>query len=380
MVAFNLPEESTSRISIRGVDGSLWKIHGADAYNSPVQIEKGSLGDIFDAPVATSRKARVGQPGMVYRGHRYMERHIALNVTMQADHPDDRFRIDSDFRQAFSYEEPAELIVDTDLSGERSLQVRLSEHPTIRGDYDPVMGRVSQITFPLVADDPFFSSTTVTDEFTFTGMNWYGGGVYVSNPGDVPIWPKWVLTAPAKFILPDVSFRDDAEKARQVVLPFQPLKRTVLVDTDPGEEMIVANDDALLWAQMGGQFFNNPIPPHTPRTFVPVSVDPLPNLPWVIPDSMRRWIAQQIAAWAKTLGAEQMLTTTPDQLAAKIKQFINDVTPDWVEDLNPDLLKELVPSLIAGAIRDQWGSIGNMAGATAQVRLERRWSRPWGME
>lgn len=144
--------------------------------------------------------------------------------------------------------------------------------------------------------------------------------------------------------------------------------------------MIASSDNALLWAQMSGQFFQNPIPRWTHEAKIPVAVDPLPNLPFVIPDEWRRWIASEIAAWAQRLGVTDVLKRTPDDVAAEIKRIINAATPDWLEALNPALLTELVPSLIANHIRDQWGSIGNMAGATAQVRVQPRWTRPWGME
>lgn len=369
-----------AQFAITGVDGSQWVVHGPGSEASPVQLEQSSVGELFDAPVQTFRKARVGQPGTTYMGRRFLERNITLDLTSVGATGREWARIDSSLRRAFDYDEPATLTCTTEISGARRLKLRLEKEPEYREDLDPHALRVGRWTFHLVADDPFWLGETYHDEFVFDGLNWYGDGVTVKNPGDVPVWPEWVLTAPAKFILPDVSFTDPTQKTRQVALPFQPLKRDVVVNTDPLEEMIVANDDTLLWAQMGGQFFTNPIPPHTLATEVPVSVDPLPMIPWVVPDEWRMWIAHEIAAWAKRLGMEEVMRRTPNDVADEIKRILKASTPQWVADVTPDWLEDITRSAIADAITTAWGSVGNMAGATAQLRLQFRWSRPWGLE
>ncbi|WP_426716520.1 hypothetical protein ACEN19_00010 [Corynebacterium auriscanis] len=337
------------------------------------------MGELYDAPAVSTVKSRVGQPGAQFLGVRFPERRITLSLTSFASGPMEWARVDSALRKAFDYEMDATLTVVSPLSGARRLKIRLAEEPEYREDVDPHAFRVGRWDYSVVALDPFWRGEDYSDEFVFDGLNWYGGNVTVTNYGDIPTWPKWVLTAPAKFILPDVDLKNPDNK-RQVVLPFQPLGRTVLVDTDPGEEMIVANDDALLWAQMSGQFFMNPIPPRTVGVDVPVSVDPLPLVPWVIPDEWRQWIALQIGAWAKQLGLEGVFRTTPEQLAEKIRQIIVGSKPAWLPPLASEIVTNLVAPTIANAIRDAWGSVGNMAGATAQVRIESRWSRPWGME
>lgn len=364
---------------IKGVDGSHWVIHGPGSESSPVQLEQSSVGELYDSPVATSYRARVGQPGAMYMGMRYPERHITLNLTSFSENVVDWVRTDSELRKAFTYDQDALLIVNTETSGSRHLKVRLEREPEYRQDLDAHALQVARWEFSLIAPDPFWVSEEFTDEFYFDGLNWDGGGVTVTNPGDVQAWPKWVLTAPAKFILPDKDFRDPKDD-RQVVLPFQPIRRTVLVDTDPGEEMIVANDDTLLWAQMSGQFFMNPIPPRTPETFLPVSVDPLPLLPFVIPDSWRRWLSARFAEWATALGIDRFLSLTPEDVGRKVREFMSMATPDWVEDLTPDILEEITAQIITDAIVNTWGNLGNMAGATAQIRYDVRWSRPWGLE
>lgn len=362
-------------LTIEGANGSEWVVHGPGSESSPVRLEEGDVGEFYDAPVAVTSKARVGQPGSSYRGHRVLERNIVLRLTtFDTSSSLNWSRVDSDLRRAFSYDEDVTLRVSTELSGERYIKVRLAEEPSLNSDHDPLGHRVGRWVFTLTAYDPFWYSDTYTDEYVFDGLNWYGDGVWVDNPTDVECWPSWVLTSPAKFILPDW------DGSRQIVIPFQPLGRTAVVQSDPMEEMVVANDDTLLWAEMNGQFFMNPVPAYTDRTFVPVCVDPLPNLPIVLPNGWREWIASEIAKWAKALGAEGVFQTTPAQLGQKIRNIITGATPDWLEALSPTILGTLVPNFIADRIVEAWGSVGNMAGATAQVRLNRRWSRPWGLE
>ena len=368
-------------VVLHGADGSYWNISGPRSAHSQVVMIEGGVGDLFDAPATTHFKPRAGQSGTTYRGFRMEERNIVLRVLIFADSSVEWARVDSDFRRALDYDKQSELIVRSSMSGERRLKVRLAEAPAYQWDKDPNYHAAALVEFVVVAEDPFWYSGHEHDEFVFDGLNWYGGSVTVSNPGDVPVWPKWVLTAPAKFILPDVSFRDDAEKGRTIVLPFQPLGREVLVDTDPLEELITANDDTLLWAEMGGQFFQNPIPPRTPPTQIPVSIDPLPNLPVVLPPGWREWIAGRINEWAKRLGKEELFRRTPEDIAKVVHDTLYDKNrPQWLKDIGDPILDFLNVDYIAGRIINAWGQTNNMAGATAQVRVDHKWSRPWGME
>ena len=368
-------------VMLHGADGSYWNISGPRSAHSRVVMVEGGVGDLFDAPATTHFKPRAGQSGTTYRGFRMEERNIVLRVLIFADSSTEWARVDSDFRRALDYDKQSELIVRSSMSGERRLKVRLSEAPAYQWDKDPHFHAAALVEFVVVAEDPFWYSGSEHSEFVFDGLNWYGGSVTVSNPGDVPVWPKWVLTAPAKFILPDVSFRDDAEKGRTIVLPFQPLGREVLVDTDPLEELITANDDTLLWAEMGGQFFQNPVPPRTPPTQIPVSIDPLPNLPVVLPPGWREWIAGEVNKWAKRLGKEEVFRKTPEDIAKVIHDALYDKRrPEWLQRIGDPILDFLKVDYIAGRIINAWGQTNNMAGATAQVRVDHKWSRPWGME
>lgn len=374
-----MSELNLAAVTLTGVDGSVWHLAGSDAWGAPVQVRESSLGDLLDVPVNTSRKSVVGKPGTKFLGSRMLERNISLPVLVQGSSMEAFAEADSGFRKALDYEEPARLSVVTEESGERWIDVRLSEQFSFEGEYDPHLDFRAAYTVSLVADDPLWRSETAHSEFVFNGINWYGGTVRVSNPTDVPVWPKWVLTSPAKWILPDPDVKG-GDLSRTIVLPFQKLGHNVVVDTDPTVEMVTDTQNALLWAQMGGQFFNFYIPPRTGPIDIPVAVDPLPMMGTWIPDEGRRWIAARMAEFAKATGLAGVLALTPQQLGAMIAKWIRDLTPDWIEGLTDWLLPVLSAENIANAIVNAWGNVSNLAGATAQVRLERQWTRPWGLE
>lgn len=368
------------KITIVGVDGSEWLIHGPGSKDSPVRLREGDLGEFYDTPFSATYKGVVGRAGKRYLGHNVLERNLVLDLHIYSDSGRSWGQVDSDFRRALDPELEATIVVETELSGRRWLKVRLGETPTYQGGLDPHETTGGDFQYVLVSGNPYWCSGTITDEFVFSGSNWYGDGVTVSNPGDVPAWPKWVLTAPAKYGLPDVSWRDNEDSARMVFLPFQPNGREVLVDTDPHEEMITANDGTLLWAKMNGQFFQYAIPGRTVATELPVYVDPFPMLPFDLPVEWRIWIAQKMREWAEQLGLTAFLALTPEDIGNRIRGWMNGTIPDWVPVLSSDVLSEMTGTFIANLIRDTYGQIGNIAGATAQIRVDVLWSRPWGLE
>lgn len=360
---------------VEGADGSRWPIHGPSAHGQDVRLLEGSVGELYDAPLTSTYKPRAGQAGASYLGHRWLERHIVLRV---AAYGDQWASTESRFRRAFAPDRDAHLVAITPQWGARRLAVRLEEAPEYEDGRDPFSQGISVKKFVLCAADPWWYGAEHRDEFVFTGTNWAGGSVTVDNPGDVPAWPRWVLTSPAKFGLPDIPIGADHDQDRMVYLPFQPNGRDVLVDTDPLQEMIVANDGTLMWAQMNGQFFQHPIPPFTPPTQLPIYVDPFPLLPIPLPTSWRMWIAVKLRQLAELVGADKLLAMTPEEFAAKVTEWLKGKTPEWIDPVNPDLLAELTADVIARLIRETYGRLTNIAGATAQVRVDRRWSRPWG--
>lgn len=369
-----------ARLTIEGVDGVRWVIHGPGSHTSPVRLRQGSVGELFDAPFSTVYRGVSGMPGKRFRGMQYAERNVVLKLNIAGVDGQDWARVDSRFRRSLSATVPFRLICDTELSGRRWLYVRLAEHPEVENTLDPHEQSNIRMQIVLVAENPFWQTHPLKDEYVFTGSNWATGSVTIHNPGDVPAWPKWVLTAPAKFGLPDIDLSTPVDKRldRFVYLPFQPTGREVLVDTDPFEEMITTNDGTLLWAKMNGQFFQNQLPAHLPPTQLPVYVDPFPLLPFDLPTTWRIWIGEKLEKLVDTIGLSPFLAMTPEDIAKKITEWINGNKPDWLDPILPDVAVKLTMDFIAKIIRETYGRIGNIAGATAQIIVEPQFTRPWG--
>lgn len=368
-------------ITIKGVDGIEWHIHGPRSINSPVRLREGAVGELFDAPFSTVLRGVAGKAGKSFRGINYAERNIVLRLNIAGESGRSWAHNYSRFMRGLSPTEEFQLIVDTQLSGRRWLNVRLAEAPDVENSLDPHEQANMQVQVVLCAAHPFWQAPAIKREFVFNGSNWASSGVTVTNPGDIPAWPKWVLTAPAKFGLPDIDLSTPVDKHldRFVYLPFQPHGREVLVDTDPFEEMITSNDGALTWAQMNGQFFQNQLPARMPETMLPVYVDPFPHLPFDFPITWRIWIAERLEELVYIVGLKRFLEFTPEELAQRITDWINGVKPNWLDPLVPDIAVQMTFDFIARIIRETYGRIGNIAGATAQIIIEPQHTRPWGV-
>lgn len=362
------------QLIVHGVDGSVWPIHGRGAHPN-VRLLEGALGEFYDAPVATVHKARVGQPGSSFLGARDLERHIVLRMGF---YDEDWQLWESRFRRAFSPVADATLVVRTPESGERHLRVRLEEHPQYEDGRDPYAQGIMVKKFVVIAHNPYWFSPTVhTDTFTFDGSNWASGSVTVSNPGDVPVWPKWTLTAPAKFGLGDIAIGESFDQDRVVWIPFQANGSTALIDTDPIQELIVSNGEPV-WELMNGQFFLHQIPPFTPDTKIPVMVDPFPLIPVLIDPAVRKWIAQRLEQLVAELGLKSFLALTPEDIGQRVSTWMQGARPEWVPELTAKQISEFTGEAIARILRETYGRIANISGAEAQVHLEWRWRHPWG--
>ena len=359
-------------LTIDGADGSEWVVHGPGSESSPVRLEEGNVGELYDAPVDVTSKARVGQAGSQYRGHRVLERQIVLRLTSFAGSGLEWARVDSDFRKAFSYDRDSRLRVSTELSGERYLKVRMVQEPSINSEYDPHFQQVGRWEYSLVAYDPYWRSDTYTDEFVFDGLNWCGDTITVDNPGDVDCWPKWVIAGRGRAILPDW------DASHLLHIPYLNGGDGV-VDTDPMEELLTTTNNTQAWAEMNGQFAMNPVPAYTRPTEVPVSINPLPRADVALPEAWRSVLCDGMMRWADQVGPEVASTATAGTLATQLRQILT-TPPPGVPALSSQILNRLTVAYLTQQINATYGSVPNIVGTTVQVRLERRWSRPWGLE
>ena len=382
-------------ITIVGCDGSRWIVHGPGAGAQGVALGEQPSG-LYESPRTVLWSEGANQTGATPRGSRRPPRDIAATFHHYGATSAAMREVASRFRRAWSFDDDTIWEITTP-SGTRRLATRLNAEPDTQPVHDPnVTGYVGKILM-LRAGDPDYVGTVLTDAWSFDGMT-YTGDVTVANPGDQEMWLHWSLKAPASFILPDYSFEtrpahpDYAHRDRLVLLPHMrwhadPDKRQdVLIQTGRGELQAVATDGHQVLARMGGQRFGFAIPPGTPPTVLPVAINPLPwlsdlrrtfNLPSTISPRALYALAEALTGILAPLGQDTVLAMTPQDLVDRIDTAIDAVTPDliepWIDAIRTALRLPTAGELITTA----YGSVANMAGATAKVYCRPLYKHPW---
>ncbi|MFJ4653848.1 hypothetical protein ACIP5Y_21485 [Nocardia sp. NPDC088792] len=273
-----------SKITLVGVDGSLWHLSGTDQGAEGVELAIAPSG-AFDAPVSTIWNATAFQTGATWYGMRYDKRDLVLSFNVSAAGGLSWETVDGKFRNAWSYTTDATLIVTTETST-RCLHLRLSQHPDFSPKHDPHLKSWAPIVLTCTAGFPFWIEQDITQTWassidTTSGAHEQEGSIEGENPTDLPMYLEWVCSAPAQWTLPDFSFGLDynygsgsgaANIARVVTLPQTVAGQDLTINTNPELPMIISADGSNLWAAMNGVSFLYPVPPKTPPTTFPVWV------------------------------------------------------------------------------------------------------------
>ena len=206
----------------------------------------------------------------------------------------------SEFKRAFDYREDpwdhnsrlAYIEVSTD-NTTRYIDVQLWEAKDFNPSLDPLIQGHGNPIFPLRAGQPFWYEPDVVTSWSTT-LAADTGTILVSNPTDVPMNQKWILTR-GDWIVPDVSWegpfgarvpgvskltgRDDSERAIPMA-PIGALQGGAVIELDPIADLMVRDAHGTnLLGQMPipGMFFEYNIPPGTPPTLLPISVTNAPT-------------------------------------------------------------------------------------------------------
>ena len=290
-----------SKITLLGVDNSLWHISGINQGAEGVELAVNPSG-LGDAPVTSIWNATAFQTGATWYGMRYDKRDVVLTFNVTAAGGLSWEAVDGNFRKAWSYAADSTLMVTTE-SSTRCLKLRLSQHPDFASKHDPHLKSWAPIVLTCTAGFPFWTETDITQTWvspadTHTGSSEKEGSVMVENPTDLPMYLQWVCSAPAQWTLPDFSYGLDynygkgtgAENlARVVTLPKTATGQDLTINTDPQQPMIIAADGSNQWAAMNGVSFLYPVPPQTPPTSYPVWVTYAPASASVMCVQTRYW-------------------------------------------------------------------------------------------
>lgn len=269
------------KIEIEGRDGSNWIISGPGKGDGGV-ILKPRVSQLIDTPVKTLFVP--GPFGEEYAGKRVQRREMVFTVQVGSEEmtPEEWAEADAAWRWAWDYEEESTMTVTVyDDAGEevssRYMKLRLLEEPKSYGDKDPFIHGDDEVVMTVTATFPYWRAEDRIYEYS-TGGALVNAYFNIVNDGDVPVWPRWNLTAPGRWTLPDYSWGNDqysrgaADATRTVQLPLLPPGAHASVDSDPRVQTIICVNEFPAMQQWKGKDLLYPIMPGVSAS-VPVSAN-----------------------------------------------------------------------------------------------------------
>lgn len=261
------------KIELTGRDGSHWVLSGPGRGQQGVTLNN-KIDQFFDAPVKTLYVP--GPFGEEYAGKRPKRREIVFSVQAWDEDPDTWATIDSAWRWAWDYDEECRITVTTS-DGVRWLNVRLMEEPKPYNDKDPHITADNPVVMTVTATFPYWQQPP--KEYVWsTGSTSGLTSFSIRNDGDVPVWLRWICTAPGTWYLPDFSWGSDKyaravmDSGRAVALPALVADEHVSVDSDPRVQTIIAANGAPVQQRWKGNDLLYPLPPGKGGT-VPVRLE-----------------------------------------------------------------------------------------------------------
>lgn len=287
-------------VILHGGDGSVWHVHGDGAGKEGVLCGKDQMKGLWDPPVRTAWVSGARQRGGRMRGRWFDPRDLDLGFHLVAARipGGDQETLMSAFRLAFDFREDdydwnsvlPRIQILSAKSG-RSLDVQLREHIDFNPGIDPLLTQHANPILPLRAANPFYYDPPEISTWS-TASSSGSGVVWVSNPGPLPMFHKFILTR-GNWTLPDRSIEGPAnhrflgrskrtgrdDSARNILIaPIGVIQGGATVDLDPDALPIRDAHGTNLQGQMPvtGRYFEYEIPPHTQPLALPVSVTSAP--------------------------------------------------------------------------------------------------------
>lgn len=227
----------------------------------------------IDAPVKSLWLP--GAFGQVFVDFRWQRRDVVFTVQTfdpAEDTADGWEQVDSDWRFAFDYVKETQIRYTTpsDPTNPRDLMVRLLEEPKAYNSdswegKDPHLWNSGSVVMTCAAELPFYVGATKVYEFASalaSGQHTFS----IAVDGDVPVWPRWVLTDQARWTLPDRSYGNEEygrgleDAAREVQLPLLPAGAGAVADSDPRRQTLLAANRIHLQGLWGGKDLLYPVP------------------------------------------------------------------------------------------------------------------------
>ncbi|MGV9818427.1 hypothetical protein [Nocardia xishanensis] len=269
-----------------GQDGSRWNLTDE---TEGVLLRPGPQ-KIIDAPAKTYWLET--STGSHYQGMRFERRDPVFSVQIHHPDPDVWADIDSRFRMALGMVGEDTFTLEARTSyGVRRLEMRLLTEPTAyaSADYegsDPWLTRDSTLAISAACEKPFWTADPVELEWVYESGGPTTGTLMFENRGDVPVFWRGFVNAPARWRVPDRSWgqkiyakstwpyhRADDDAARMVWLPELVAGEDTSIDSDPDEPTLIAANGAPVQSRWQSNGILYPIKPWTTPTPVTVQVE-----------------------------------------------------------------------------------------------------------
>ncbi|NEW33847.1 hypothetical protein GV791_14915 [Nocardia cyriacigeorgica] len=264
-------------VVLTGCNGREFYLEGPEAGQSNYELRPGPQ-MLIDAPAKTFWLQ--GAQRMHYQGRQFERRDPVFAVNIFGDDPNHWRELDSQLRLALGmYDDQFRMTIRTPDS-ERHLDMRLLNQPQAwqSGEWengkDPHLFRASTLLINAASEQPFWYADDWTKEWEVTSSTW-STTFDIENLGDIEVWPKYFLPAPGTWTVSDKSFgqewkhqRKKGIDANRTAPPFPTLLpgEDLDVDADPDEELMVAANEAPVWARYNGNGLLYPIPGLTKAT------------------------------------------------------------------------------------------------------------------
>lgn len=261
-------EETSYLVTLTGSDGTVW-----DLNHGPVTLSPGVK--LFDLPPLTHwLKTSPGVAGSRWTGVQVEEQSYTLPVTTRGQTWDDWRDTDNAFFSGITPTSEFTLTVTAPDSVTRSTRCRLVSPGDITDDMDPLIGCARDYQLALVAPNPFWRGPVVSKTVTFGDvLDLFPGPPFhinsstrvetatISNPGDVPAWPRYTIGGPAASW--EVGVGDSVVSSSTVPTG----SNHIHIDSSPGVRTIVDGAGNRQYANMDAISFA-PIPPGSEVTIV----------------------------------------------------------------------------------------------------------------
>ena len=275
-------------LQLLGCDGSTWDIQGPDEGAQGVFLLPKPV-QFYHSPAITYW-IKSGGAGEKYQGFSYKRRDPLFGLYTESDDPDDWRALWSDLTLAFGTPDDTFRLKSTTTDGERYLKMRLLQHldsfQALEGlaGKDPHLFGCGAVMVNAACEQPHWYGDALTGSWSLPSGT--SGSTttfpHPGNPGSVPVWPKWTLTAPATWTtIPDRSYGQEADFGRfdeddsLNTWSCTPLiaGEDLLVDANPDEEAMVTIGGGLgPLMRQGGDLLVYPVAERTVPHDVTVAV------------------------------------------------------------------------------------------------------------